>query len=238
VDSKNIFKTNIMKRKIYLFVIGIFAFSSVYAQILDNKMIRLMDEFNELKRVFPSKEKEYEGSPYLTDAFDPGSIQMKDGNIYNDIPLRYNIHSDQVEFKQDEEAMAIQNPKNIKEVKIGNRVFVFCKYGDNSKQDFGYFEKIMDGKYSLYLRHRVILKAGGEAGAYQAATKPTFHLQKPDHYIVRNDSQPIKFKNSDDILSAYKDLEEPIKEYAGKKRIKLKKEEDYINLVKYLNKGQ
>ncbi|MDX2414372.1 MAG: hypothetical protein QNK33_04210 [Bacteroidales bacterium] len=227
-----------MKRKIYISIIAVFVSLGINAQVLNNDMIRAMDEFNELKRIFPKDNSGYNGSPYLNDSFVPGFIEMKDGKRYKNILLRYNIHNDQVEFESEGETMAIDNPDRIARVRIDKQEFYYFSFYENKELKKGYLEMLRDGKYALYLRHRVILKAGSDAGAYQEATQPTFHLQKPAHFIARKDSNPVKVKSTDDILSAYKDLEEPLKKYAGKKNLKLKKEEDYINLIDYLNKGQ
>ncbi len=227
-----------MKRKIYISIIALMVSLGTNAQVLNNDMIRAMDEFNELKRIFPKDNSGYMGSPYLNDSFVPGTIEMKGGKTYKNILLRYNINNDQVEFKSEGEIMAIDNPDRIARVRIDKQEFYYFSFYENEELKKGYLEMVRDGKYALYLRHRVILKSGSEAGAYQEATKPTFYLQKPDHFIARKDSKPFKVKSTNDILSAYKDLEEPIKKYAGKKKLKLKKEEDYINLLDYLNKGQ
>lgn len=238
VDSKYIFKPNIMKRKIYISIIALIVSLGINAQVLNNDMIRSMDEFNELKRIFPKDNSSYKGSPYLNDSFVTGNIEMKDGKTYNNILLRYNIHNDQVEFKNKSETIAIDNPNKIAIIRIDKQEFYYFSFYENEELKKGYLEMVSNGKYALYLRHRVILETASKDGAYHKATKPTFHLQKPNYFIARKDSIPVKVKSADDILSAYKDLEENLKKYTGKKKLKLKKEEDFINLLNYLNTSQ
>ena len=163
---------------------------------------------------------------------------MYDGDTYDSIPIRYNIYNDQMQFERNGKAMAIENPENIKVVTIGSQSFIYSKYLTGSKSSSGYLEKIIEGDYSLYCRYYIILRSGSEPGAYKAAKNPRFDLQKPEYYLSKRDTDPLRIKTSSDILSGFKNLEEVLKKYTGKKKLKLKKEEDFINLLNYLNTGQ
>ena len=66
------------------------------------------------------------GSPYLNKEFILGNIITKTRIQYVDVPLRYNIYNDDMEFEVGEnDYLAISNPKGMKEVRIGESVFVY-----------------------------------------------------------------------------------------------------------------
>lgn len=225
-----------MKRQIILVVIlASYAFSNTSSQEVSSEVQRLFDEFNELQVIYPKDNSMYNGSPYQQDLFYPGTITLKNGTSFDKIALRYNVYNDQFEFDKDGKQMAISNPQGIAMISLNHQSFIFDTYISESGSKRGYLEKVIEGPYTLYIKHRVLLRKGEESGAYQAATNPTFVGQKPDHFISFEGSEIIRIKNTDDLLNSIPGIESAIKKYTGKKKLKLKKDEDFINLVTYLN---
>lgn len=63
------------------------------------------------------------GSPYLKKEFENGSIYTVQRQQYNEIPLRYNIYNDNLEFKTpDNEIMALSAPEIVEKAVVGNTI--------------------------------------------------------------------------------------------------------------------
>ncbi len=80
-----------------------------------------------------------EGSPYLLDDFTIGSVYTNTSDEFTDIPLRYNIYSDQIEFKTgDNSVFSMGTPEIIERVELGNYKMVYSPYeqGKKANKDF------------------------------------------------------------------------------------------------------
>lgn len=208
---------------------------SGYSQIMDVDFQSFYDDFDQLKRFNEYKEISYDGSPYLNEDFEAGKIILADGKEYKRILLRYNVFYDRFEFSRDGQALAIEKDPQFSCFFIGDRIFFYKKFKYKDDIQEGYLEQVVEGDYSLYLKHDIVLREGEEAGAFQETRKPTFVPQKPSFLIGSKDKDIISVKGSKDFLNKFNDLEELIEEYTGSKKLKLKTEQDYIELVNYLN---
>lgn len=208
---------------------------SASSQVLDNQMIKLLDEFDELKRINVRQESSYEGTPYLYEEYIPGDILMTDGRSFFNIPLRYNTYSNHFEFKNDSTSMEIGNSPDIALIRINSKEFIYSDFHFLGRKETGYLERLVNGSYSLFLLHRTILRKAQEGGAYQEAKKPTFVSQRPDYLIGSPNGKVIKVNSIKDLAQFGNEIEYELASYSGKKKLRLKKEIDYIKLVSYLN---
>lgn len=208
---------------------------SGFSQILDVNFQKFYDDFEQLQKFYSTSDSQYEGSPYLKDEFYKGTIILANGQEYKDILLRYNIYNDMFEFQKGKEALAIDKDKQFSCFILGIYTFKYFEFEYKNKIESGYLEQLIEGDFSLYLKHQVILKDGSDSGAYQEATKPTFYPQKPSFMLGSGPDKIVEIKNSKDLINKFKELEERINNYTGKKKLKLKSRNDYIELVNYLN---
>ncbi|MDX2414373.1 MAG: hypothetical protein QNK33_04215 [Bacteroidales bacterium] len=173
-----------------------------------------------------------EGSPYHHDEFKTGSILLSDGKEFKDLLLRFNVFKNQIEMKSEKGIFVIQNIESLSSISIESQTLRF--FPSNKI----YLEKAIEGRLSLYIKYNITYKPPLSAGPYQKESKPRYISQKPVYLIGLNNNRPIEIHSEKDLRSSFKDLETIIDEYSGKKKLKLKKVEDYINLLNYINKGQ
>ena len=172
-----------------------------------------------------------EGSPYLQDEFKTGSILFSDGKEFRDLLLRFNVFKNQVEMKSEKGIFIIQNTESLSSIIIESQILNFIPSGNI------YLEKAIEGKLSLYIKYNITYRPPVSAGPYQKESKPRYITQKPVYLIGLNNNRPIEIHSEKDLRSSFKDLEAIIDEFTGKKKLKLKKVEDYIILINYINKG-
>lgn len=226
-----------MIKRIFILIL-LFTGSLLNAQILDHDMMNLMDEIDRNKILRGENMIiEYSGSPYLSADFKKGTIELIDGKIFKDIPLRYNIFNDNFEIKNKEEEFGLEKSKKFHEFKMGELIFRYEKYQiTKNKEGEGYLEVLTEGAYTLYCKHNVSFTQAKKAAAYKEAVPPTFKKLGTDYLMQHDTGNIIRVKTSGDILKKYPEVESLLKVYAPKGKIKLREKEDFIKLVEYINK--
>ncbi|NJO91132.1 MAG: hypothetical protein HC831_20820 [Chloroflexia bacterium] len=164
-----------MNKKVNLFIILVLiSISQLFAQ--PNKSLQefYTDFYMEKIKTNPlsSTYEDATGSPYLEKEFIEGTILMKNQKKYI-IPLRFNIYSDNFEFKINNEAIAIENPNSILNIDLDNCTYIY--YNLNKRNSF--VELIVSGKNNLICKKEVILKKAEPAGAYKEP-KPASFIRK------------------------------------------------------------
>jgi hypothetical protein len=201
----------------------------------NDDLVAFFDNAKMLNILKESKDNKFSGSPYLSEEFQPGNITLTDGHEYNNILLRYNIFQDQFEFtKEDTDYTLVKHPE-IYLINLGERVFVFREFEYKDSKDSGYLEQLIDGKYSLYYKHKILLRAIEDVGGFSEESKPTFWHQKPLIMMGVEDKGVVEIKGTKDLYNKFPVLRDKLDAYKGKKKIKLKSVEDYMELVDYLN---
>ncbi len=177
-----------------------------------------------------------EGSPYLLDDFTIGSVYTNTSDEFTDIPLRYNIYSDQIEFKtRDNSVFSMGTPEIIERVELGNYKMVYSPYEQGKKSKQGFFIVLEEGKSSLYAKPQIILNNPTKPSAYKDA-EPAKFIKKPDEYYIRiekNEARPVE--NKKDLVEIFPTHTQQIETFIKKHKIKTKKAETLKELVQYYN---
>ena len=181
------------------------------------------------------------GSPYLSDNYFCGKIVMKDGMTYENIPLRFNIYTNNFEFKiSGHEAYEIGNLNKISEVQMNDGKFVRLPYiDDDNQQKTGFFKLLKDGSSKLLLKYCVQYippkKTKTYLDTFQVAEPAQFvHCQL--FYFVQSDGEPaIRIQQKSDLLQALSDRREEIKGYIRRMNINVHMEADLRKVISYYN---
>jgi hypothetical protein len=223
-----------------LFTVALISFSR--AQLpLSYDIRETMDFYNvnkfvggEFKNVL--NEDEIDGSPYLNREFEKGSIYTVQRQQYNEIPLRYNIYNDNLEFKTpDNEIMALAAPEIVEKAVLGNNVLTFSPYLVANKTKTGFFLILEEGKASLFAKPAVAFQNATEPAAYKDA-EPARFVKKADEYYIRIGSeQAVIISSKKDLIAAFPDNRDKIESFISKNKIKTNKPEGLKEVVKYYN---
>jgi hypothetical protein len=172
-------------------------------------------ERGDWKRVLT--ETDIEGSPYLNDEFKEGTVFMTSKTKFVEMPLRYNIFNDQVEFRSDDGSlMVLSVPEVIEKVEFGETTL----------------EK---GEASLYSRPRVTFEDARKPGAYSEAKPPRF-IKRPDEYYIRIGKEPAELiSKKKDIEELFTEHEKEMQEFIRKNKININRPEDLIKVVQFYN---
>ncbi|MBE0649680.1 MAG: hypothetical protein IH595_02455 [Bacteroidales bacterium] len=227
--------------KISLFVILQFFVFAAFGQT--RVMVKTYDDFQLLKHIDAGGRKNYlsesdiDGSPYLNNEFVKGEVLTENDVRYVGIPLRYNIYSDDIEFKTSSgQVLSIAFPGNIKEVKIGHDVFVYHLYFLSADRlNWGYFQLINTGKAEGLIGYRIIFQEAQPALAYKDPQPPKF-IPQPPYYFVSVDKKPaVRVQTTKYLINLLGDHKKELESFAKKNHIKVRKLDDLRRILYYYN---
>lgn len=222
-----------------VFMLIIFLAPRVNAQYETRQAIDLFNSTKiargELKTMLT--EKDIEGSPYLNDEFIKGTVYTTSQTKYVDVLLRYNIFSEQIEFKLDDgPVQALAAPETVEKVEFGDYKMVYIPFTSSRKIRRGFFEVLeLGNKAVLLARPQVFFEEAKEPAAYQEAEPPKF-IRKTDEYFIRVGKEPaVLISRKKDLEEVFPDHEKEISSFIKKNKVKSNKPERMAELVQYYN---
>jgi len=182
----------------------------------------------------PEHYRDVQGSPYLSEDFISGVVEMKDGNLYQG-PLRYDAYAGQMEFRTDEGTVyAIAHPETIETIALEKDTFLY--FQDEKDPTTGnYYQLIAGGDYSLLMKHRTILKDPQPDRPYRDATPAEFVSQKGEYCLYNKQTGLIPVRSKRDLNRLAETIDESLKSFVKKRKIKTGDKEDMVQFTEYLN---
>ncbi len=216
--------------------------SHAQTEYYDLRDLRDLGYFVQLKKIATGelhKElglSDIKGSPYLDDNYINGTVYTVKKEKYVNVPMRYNIYTDEIEFKNSNgEVLAMDTPETIEKVEIGDHQFYYISYNLLKKVEHGYFELVDGGNASLFNRYEVILRKAEAPGAYKDAAPAQF-VRKMDEYYIRVGNEPAALAtNKKDLIEIFPDHKNEIAAFIKKHKTKTNKVDSLAELVKYFN---
>ncbi|MFV0266575.1 MAG: hypothetical protein ACK5HT_05505 [Draconibacterium sp.] len=181
-------------------------------------------------------EKDILGSAFLNQEFINGSVYTTTKFQYTDIPLRYNIFNDNIEFKTPEnKILAIAAPETIDKITFGDYTMEYLSYMNVKKVRKGYMLLITKGKASLYAKPEVIYKKATEAGAYKEPEPAKFERRSDIFYIRIETASAQRIDNKKDLLQVFPDHQNDMEAFVKKNKISPAKIDELKSVIEYYN---
>lgn len=179
----------------------------------------------------------YDGSPYRYDEFLYGEIWYNHEWKFINIPLRYNIMFDEVEYKRpDKETVFSLNADTLFDmIYIPEDTFVVALYEKEDKIVPGYFKTIIDGNLTLLGKLEVEFMEATAETTHKMAMDARF-VNKPNQYYVKKEGQPAEYvKNVKKLINYLEEHAEELSVYVKEHKLSHKRENDLKQLVDYYN---
>lgn len=232
---KNIQSISIVK--LFLLLLLTISLQSLYSQGINSQTYnQFLHEFNaeSAKSNYKTYDKnEVSGSPYFNDEFILGNIITNENLKYTNVPLRYNIFNDNIEFKSiNQQILALSNPKLFKEIQIGDVVFIYCESDSDIE---GYYGLKQNGETKLLIKYGVVFNKATPAGAYKEASPDRFHRRSNKLFIKTKNNYPFQISNKKDLEIYFGEKSKKMLAFIKKEKINIKKEEGLQKLVVFIN---
>lgn len=161
-----------------------------------------------------------EGSPYLNEDFMEGDIITANGELLQDIPLRFNMYDNVMEVKVKDIAYTIPSDKMIKRVLLEGRSFDFLPFVIGRKECEGYLELKFDGEIKIYQYIDVDFKQAEAPKPMQPKFKPArFIYRKPLNLVKTEDNkEAIIIKNKKQFLGIFPNQKNKMRQFFKENR--------------------
>ncbi len=181
-------------------------------------------------------EADINGSPYLNDEFVEGSVYTVQKIQYVEVPLRYNIYNDNLEFKTPNgEIQALATPEIVERAVLGETQMTYLPYLQANKIKKGFFIILEEGKISLYAKPEITYKPATEPAAYKEPEPPKFVKNEDKYYLRVGTGEAQLISNKKDFIAAFPNNQDKITNYISKNKIKTNKPESLTEVVRYYN---
>ncbi len=175
------------------------------------------------------------GSAYLNPKFIKSVMIFKDGTRIEGKQMRFNLYTQQMQFIEEGDTLALGNPEEIEIIRIGDKAFLYTRFIENREHKSGYFELLKNGDCRL-LKHWTALyheiddqESSFDYGFYRDCN---CYLQ-----FFMNPATPVNKKRKDLALSFASNGEEVL-DYMKDEKLKPNNDADLVKIVEYYNSLQ
>ncbi|EZH74405.1 hypothetical protein ATO12_11590 [Aquimarina atlantica] len=179
---------------------------------------------------------DYDGSIYMKSRYKESSvIDEKSGTF--DAKLKYNIYSDALEYSSQSKLYEVVKSPTI-HARIDGDYFYYCEFKNQrgSNRDGYYVLVELTDRYRIYKKFTLKIKDPEKKGPIISGPSEPGTLRMITSYYLEESGVIMELPmNKKEMLAAFNDKENELKDYLKKERIRLRKEEDLIRLVARYN---
>lgn len=177
-----------------------------------------------------------EGSPHENNEFVAGAVVTRSNLRYENVPLRFNIYANEMEFKTEEgNVLFIAAPEIIDHVLIGTDKYQYVPYSLANRLFRGYFKILAEGKASLLLKQNINLRDAEPPQPYKDA-QPARFVKMPDEFYIRlAPAEAHRVSNRKELLQVLADKSEMIDAFIKKNKTRYNRADDLKNVVDFYN---
>lgn len=160
----------------------------------------------------------------------------KDNIHYQDIPLKYNIYNDDIEFKtKKDECLAISEPKSLRKIIIGDDTFIYAKKSNKKNARYGYYQLLTTGKIQLLPRHHIAFRDAESPNGISQPRPARFERKSSTFFMKIGENIPLQISKKKDIQSIFGKESKQILAYIKSEKINVRKKTQLIKLVRFIN---
>jgi len=209
------------------------SFNSNSQNSLDNlfSQVRLSQSYTNTTQSFYAST---DGSPYMYDEFQNATLVFNNDIELNDVKVNYDGYTGDIIAVNEEDEKIALDPKYYKKVLVetDEGLAIFSK--PNTKKSDQFYQVLYDNEGLAFFKDpKIILREGVKNGITDTADK---FVKRSKYYVANDGEDPIAVNlKKRDLFDHFPEIEMvAINEILKKKKIKLKKEKDYLELFAQL----
>jgi hypothetical protein len=182
-----------------------------------------------------------DGSPLLTENWGNGAIKYKNGKVFGNVALQFNLLTNELYFQRNNVTYAFTEPvfeceMNFIENEELRKIFLRSGYPDHSKRDSTSLYIVLAAGKNIHLL-KYVFKKIVESNGYGSGQSKTFAKQEIFYvYDVAKGTLANIKPGKASMVEALPAYEKGIEQFADSNHSKLKNETEMIALVNELNK--
>ncbi len=174
------------------------------------------------------------GTPYENEEFIIGAVLTKSKIRYVEVPLRFNIYSDEMEFDtRGRGIFTVGVPELVDTLYIGTDKYIYGHFMAGKKELSGYFRVLKDGTSALVQKMVVSLKNAEPRQPYKEFVPPRFERLRDEFYLVRPFREWVRIHDKRDILPLWETHSSELEKFIRDNKIRFTVADDLVQLVNY-----
>jgi hypothetical protein len=186
--------------------------------------------------------REATGSTYINDNWLPGKINLTNGQVIDDVLIRYDIEVDQIEVKIDGTLKGVSG-KNIKSLTLlnlttqSNELYISGNgLMENGNKQTGLFKVITDGAWSLLEKIEVNFVKPSYNPVLDVGEEEPQYVKSSALYIAQGPTIFKVSKKKKKFLESFNEQSDSVSAYMKKMKLSIKDTDDIKLIVEFLNK--
>jgi len=177
------------------------------------------------------------GSPYLSDDWSKGSIALYNGDVIDDITLKYNVFKKEMLFQADGDIYVLSSPDSVLFITMGNRRFVYLPVNDRKKKsEKDYFEELSDGDVCrLLLRHTASILKSNYNVALNAGEKDDRMEHQSAYYLIKDNLVVPVDRKGENLYRLLSDKSAELSDFVKERHLSFTSQDDLIQIIDYYN---
>lgn len=203
------------------------------------------NEYNQgAVQTFNERYEGIKGSPFLTDQWTDGEVQMRNGKVFDDVRIKYDLYRDEITVKRRDGAEVIPDKTTIRQFSlkldsqsVAPRRFVrFDDRADHRKFPYTHFAEVLyEGKSTLRAIYRRKFIKADYRRAYHA-NRPYDQFSEPTttYYFTnaKGQTRPLKPQRKS-VLRLLKDKKSQVSKFVDNRQIDFENPDDLVRLIQY-----
>lgn len=177
------------------------------------------------------------GSPYLSDDWSKGSIALYNGDVIDDITLKYNVFKKEMLFQADGDIYVLSSPDSVLFITMGDRRFVYLPVNDRKKKsEKDYFEELSDGDACrLLLRHTASILKSNYNVALNVGEKDD-RMEHQSAYYLRKDNLVVPVdRKGENLYRLLADKSAELRDFVKERNLSFASQDDLKQIIDYYN---
>ena len=194
-------------------------------------------------QTFDERYEGVKGSPLLSDEWADGEVHMKNGKVFDDLRIKYDLHRDEIVVKRQDGAEVIPDKNTVQSFHLDStrtepaRHFIRIEYLPNYRKfPYNRFAEVLyEGKSTLLLvRHRKFIKANYRGGYHANRPYDSFGEVMLQYYWIDSQGRTRELKpNHKSVLRLFSDKRKLMRALIEDNTINLNRPLDIAKLVRY-----
>ena len=175
---------------------------------------------------------EISGSPYLDENFEDSNIFYDEKYRITKVPIRYNIYTDQIEYKSSNTILSFANPEKIDSIVSESEVFIYLQKNEHHKVRG--FAKLWNNEYpSVLTKMKVEFFEKEKAQAFAEPKPDRFERAIDRHYLIKSKEEIEIIKSVKKLITSLGTHTSELSSYAKKEKISAGDPEELAKLLDY-----
>lgn len=205
-------------------------------QFAHAKMVRAIDGMTTVH--YTERSTYVVGSPYLYESYLPGEITLKEGTLLKNLPVRYNIADDIMEFIYITDTLDIIDPLRLSRIRFAEKDFIYCIGMTESNTVSGnYFEVLYeDGKIKLLLKYLVKLERDEYLNNYAGGfgSGDLYYKSDEQYYILDYEGAARQIRTKRDIFKLFPEYKKDISAFWKQENLRFKNRQDLLKITNFI----